>query len=302
MSSVKVILRPDKVNANNEHPLWLRVCKNRKSKYITIGIEIKPELWDEKKQRVRRSHPNAEKVNAFIGQKVSEAEGVVVELQTQNKYIGSYNIKEALLGKVASDFFPYADKFANSFEAAGKIGSYRRAKSVIQKLRDYVENRALTFNQITVSFLTDYERYLSSKMENRQNTIHANMRIIRTVINNAIREDLVPMELNPFTKFKLKSEKTQRAYLTEEELNKLDDLTLMEGSMMNNHRNAYVFSCYAGGLRISDVLLLRWKNFDGEKLNIKIQKTQSSLSIKLPERALQIINSYSKENYNGNDF
>jgi integrase len=54
----------------------------------------------------------------------------------------------------------------------------------------------------------------------------------------------------------------------------------------------FVFASYAGGLRVSDVLQLQWKNFEGEHLLFTVKKTGQQLSIKLPNKALEIIEKY----------
>ncbi len=54
----------------------------------------------------------------------------------------------------------------------------------------------------------------------------------------------------------------------------------------------FVFSAYAGGLRVSDVLLLKWKDFDGHHIHVTIMKTGGQLSIKLPNKSLEIIKKY----------
>ena len=54
----------------------------------------------------------------------------------------------------------------------------------------------------------------------------------------------------------------------------IETLKLEENTNFYHHRNIYVFSAYAGGLRISDVLQLTWGNFKDEKLSLKIQKTK----------------------------
>jgi integrase/recombinase XerD len=309
MASIKILLRTSKINLQGEAPLCIRITKNRTSKFVFLDYRIKPEFWNEEEKCVRKSHPNAARINNYILQKLSEASAQAMKMETEKNFVSPTSLKETIKGKSAVEFFPYADRFAASFEATGKIGTHRRAKSVINKLRDYVKGRKLFFDNITVTFLREYEYYLLSKVDaekkkkkNKVNTVHANFRLLRTIFNNAVREDLIPVEINPFNKIKLKSEQTQRAYLTEEELNKIDELHLEESYMINHHRNIYIFAAWTGGLRISDILQLRWKNFDGEKITIKIHKTQTPLSIKLPERALQIVNSYRKENCNGNDF
>ena len=64
---------------------------------------------------------------------------------------------------------------------------------------------------------------------------------------------------------------------------------------MNLHRDMFIFSSFAGGLRVSDTLLLQWRNFDGTHIHFSVQKTNSQISIKLPEKAFSIINHYKEE-------
>jgi integrase len=64
----------------------------------------------------------------------------------------------------------------------------------------------------------------------------------------------------------------------------------------------YVFAAYTGGIRISDCLQIRWKNYDGERLIIRTQKTDDTLSIKVPSRAKQILDSYLKPETKPNDY
>ncbi|QQR95628.1 MAG: hypothetical protein IPJ93_02490 [Bacteroidota bacterium] len=53
MVSVKIIHRQDKQNSNGEHPLYLRIIKNRKPKYIALGIYLTNELLDDENKRVK---------------------------------------------------------------------------------------------------------------------------------------------------------------------------------------------------------------------------------------------------------
>ena len=63
-----------------------------------------------------------------------------------------------------------------------------------------------------------------------------------------------------------------------------------------------MFACYAAGLRVSYVLQLRWKNFDCEKIIVQTQKTSSLVSIKVPNKAVEIMNYYKQIDGNENDF
>jgi integrase/recombinase XerD len=66
----------------------------------------------------------------------------------------------------------------------------------------------------------------------------------------------------------------------------------MEHSTISHHRNLYIFSAYTAGIRISDLLTMKWKNFDGEHLYFTIKKNQEDISIKLPEKSLAMLKYY----------
>jgi integrase len=115
------------------------------------------------------------------------------------------------------------------------------------------------------------------------------MKFIRQVFNSAFKEDLIEYHQNPFLKYHIKPEKTERSYLTEQELEQIQNLSLPERSRLELHRDMFVFAAYAGGLRVSDVLQLKWKNFDGTHVHLSIKKTSQQISIKLPVIAIQIL-------------
>jgi integrase len=292
MATIKVLLRKNKLNEKGLAPLYLRLIKDRKAKFISLSIYLKPSEWNEEAGKVRKSHPNSARMNAMIAQRIADAEGVAVEMETKSKTISSYKIKEKIIGAAPVDFFPYADKYLLSLEKSGKIGTHNRAKAVIQKLKTYKNNKPLNFDDISVSFLKDYEEYLISKLHNRQNTVQSNFKIIRKLINDGVKEDIITRNDNPFYKFSIKSEKTQREFLSGDELKLIENLVLPVNSMMNHHKNMYVFAAYAGGLRISDILTLKWSNYDGERLILRVQKTMAQLTIKLPNKANEILSLY----------
>jgi integrase len=302
MATVKVLLKQNKVNKNGEMPIYLRIIKDRRTKFISTGVYIKPGQWNEKTMRVRSSHRNSARLNTFIAQKVADAEAVALELETKSKSVSSNRIKEKIMGISAIDFFEYADQYLSKYKSKATIGTHRAVKGVIDKLRKYRNGRALFLDEITVSFLKDYESYLYSELGNSKNTIHNNFKKIKQVLNEAIKEDKMELQNNPFLKLTFKQEPTQRSYLDEEELKRIESLDLEPGSKIFHHRNMYIFAAYVGGLRISDVLKLQWFNFDGEKITIKIRKTKEPLTIKLPDKSLDMLKHYKKFSKKISDF
>jgi len=302
MATVRVIQKLNKLNKSGEAPLYLRVTKDRKAKFISLGYTLDPKDWNPRQCMVRKSFPEHERMNNFIVQKIAEAKGTSAELETNSKYVPSKTIKQAILGKATMSFFEFADKYILNFERNNKILTYNKKKGHLNKLKKYVGNTELTFDDINVHFLKNYEDYLRNTIGNATNSIHTDLKNIRAIINQAILEDIIPLEKNAFLKYKLKLESTEKEYLTEEELKVMEDLIIPESQVRFNHRNIYVFSAYAGGLRISDIFRLKWENFDGERIILNTQKATTTVSLKLPNKALEILNIYKKSDNKPSDY
>lgn len=294
MASIKILLRKNKRKANGETPIYIRVTKNRKTKFISTGIYITEDQWDEKSQQVKK-HKNKARVNAFLAHKLAEAQAVALEMETKNKHVTTDQIKKKFLGKVSTTFTSYFQDYLDWLEKNEKIGTLVKAKATFSKLNTYMNEAEIHFRDIDVQFLKDYEAHLSDVLGNSVNTIHSNLKIFRKLFNDAVREDIIQADQNPFLKYKLQWEKTQKEYLSEVELKKIEDLALPSDSRRCLHRDMYVFSCYAGGLRISDVLQLKGKDYDGSHVTVTMYKTEEVVTVKLPTKAKDIVDSYIKK-------
>ncbi|MBI1341737.1 MAG: tyrosine-type recombinase/integrase [Terrimonas sp.] len=300
MASVTIVYRKDKINAKNEAPIHFRIIKNRKASYIASGIMIPPNQWDDKKNKVKSTYRNSARLNSYLSNKFTEIQDTVLQHETLSKSFTSQNLKEKVFGKKPQDFFSFAENIVAQYKKEGRIGTYDKNRSVVEKLKEY--KFSLTFYDITPEFLMKYEQYLREVHGNVTNTVGKDMKFIRKVFNDAIKSDIIGYETNPFRKYKIKQERTHRDYLTEEELTRIEGCNVNPGSRLELSKNMFVFACYTGGLRVSDMLQLKWANFDGIYLNIVITKTGAQLSIKIPNKGLQIISKYRKEDTTRDDF
>ncbi|MBL7739290.1 MAG: site-specific integrase [Chitinophagaceae bacterium] len=302
MATVQIVHRKDKLNKKGEAPIHFRIIKNRKTSYIASGILLPIEQWDERKIRVKSTHRNSARLNSYLSNKFTEIQDIVLEQETLSKSLTSRNLRDKVFGKKPLDFFDFADKVVAKYKEEGKIGTYDKNIAIISKLRKFKPNSRLTFNDITPEFLLKYEQYLKTELKNKTNTINKDMKFIRKVFNDAIREDIIGLEVTPFRKYSMKLDKTHKEYLTEEELMSLEKYPATPGSRLDLHRDMFVFASYAGGLRVSDIVKLQWKDFDGTHLNLVIKKTGTQVSIKVPNKALEIIRKYVLQSPNKDSF
>lgn len=93
----------------------------------------------------------------------------------------------------------------------------------------------------------------------------------------------------------------QNLKLTNLEIKVISDYKLTPGSEMAIHRDLFLFSYYIGGLRLSDILTLKWDNFDGTNIHYYSSKSNSPSIILLSSQAMAIITKYS-QNRKKDDF
>ncbi|MDC0303859.1 site-specific integrase [Flavobacteriales bacterium] len=288
MSSIKPVLRSDKVKPNGFAPLYIRVISNRKIKYRSVGVDIEPKHWDKLKEKVKRTHPNSMRFNNMIQEKLKEVTSSIIDLEAGDTQLG--RVFEPIDHKKVK-FVEYAFDYLESRKKINKLGMIRRARTVVAKVRDYLNGGDVALLSVDIKWLNNYEYYLLNTVGNSTNTVAANMSVLRTIMNAAEREGVIKPGKNPFDLYRIRKEESDIIFLTDDELERIKELELKDGSVIQRHRDMYVFACYAAGIRIGDILQLRWKNYDGERLTFTTSKTSTQLNIKLGPTALGIINS-----------
>jgi len=292
MASIKVILRIQKKNSRGESPLYLRIISQRKASFMSLKIYILEKDWDAAVGKVKKSHSNSARLNAVIAKKISDAQVEIAVLESKDRYLSSKSLKEKMIGNKPLDIFEYSKPYLEKLKKKEQIGSYIRAKSILEKLSKYCDSKPLYINEIDHNFLETYEEHLKSEYENSVNTIHSNMRVIRTILNLAINDGLISRDDYPFNKYKLKLEQTKRDYLLQDELESIEALDLSGKKIHDDCRNIFVFACYTGGMRISDILLLRWENIKDGRVLINTRKTGTLQQVKLTDKANGILEIY----------
>lgn len=83
--TVKVLCYKSKTLSNGTHPLMVRVCKDGKKKYQSIGISIHPSHWDFKKNEPNESCPNREEIRLLIQQKLYDLQKTILNKRIEGK-------------------------------------------------------------------------------------------------------------------------------------------------------------------------------------------------------------------------
>jgi hypothetical protein len=124
MSSVKVVLFTSKILKNEEHPIMLRITKDRKTKYSSLGHSCHVDLWDKAKCLPKRKHPEYRELSILIEHKKSEASKKLYVFEMEDEHKTLDEIQKHITNKRQSvTIFIYLDSIINDMEAAGRIGN-----------------------------------------------------------------------------------------------------------------------------------------------------------------------------------
>ena len=284
----KLMIRLDKLaKSTNQAPVCLRITKDRQVMYKTI-LHIEPKYWDEKEQRIKKQHPNADLLNAQIANKKAEYEKETLYLTFANDSVGISTIRNKINNRTSFDLFEYSEKHLNQLFKEGKHATYKKYKSVIEKLKQYVKKDTLSIKSITSDFIKEYENYLLHTVKNNTNTTTVNLKVLAKLVGDIYRNYDLDEINNPFRKIKFKREQSDRTFLEIEEIKKIEDLNFRLQSPLYDAREIFLFECYTG-IRISDILSLKWKNVSETEISISMRKTGKALSLPINNKVKTIL-------------
>jgi len=303
MASVKIILRKNKIDKAGNAPLYLRLIKDRKPKFISLGFKISPSEWDEDKQIVKKNHSNSARLNKFLSQKVADAQGQIADLETKNQSTSARKLKEAIKGKPMVNFFEYSYNRCEKQKHTLALSTYNNYKNYLKKFETFIGHREVMFDDITVTTLKNYAGYCSTTLGNNNTTINFSLKILNLMFKEAQREDLIPLNHFPFSKFNVKKSKSTKRYLNDEQFTALINLEVSDKAKAQVIKDMFIFSVFSGGLRFGDVIELKWNNYNAkeQKITKVIRKTNRQHSIRIGQKAIEILEKYKTEESKNGD-
>jgi integrase len=87
-----------------------------------------------------------------------------------------------------------------------------------------------------------------------------------------------------------------------DEVRDIEELDLKIDSPIWHTRNVWLFSFYFAGMRVSDVLRVKWSDFNDERLYYTMGKNQKVGSLKVPKKVRSILKHYISDKNAEDDF
>lgn len=291
MATVKAVLRK-KSNPEGKFPVAIRITKDRRSTYLGTGQYVAEKYWDDKNRLVRKSHPNAAMLNNYILNKVAEANQIVLDAELNDESRTVSQLKRMIMGK-SPDFFEVAQMHLSNILSRGKHHHYDTERGRINKFKDFLKADRLPFDRITITLLRNFEGYLISERGLARRTTVNYLMLIRTIYNLAISEGIIDRSRYPFGKGKvtIKIGESEKIGLNREEIRKLESARCLSPAQ-KRAVDVWLVSFYFAGIRVGDVLQLKWTDFNDGRLLYRMNKNSKLVSLKVPEKAKRVLDQY----------
>jgi len=304
MASIKFVLRTHQEDTTGHSPLYIRIIKDRTTKFISTGVKLKETEWDDDKQRVKKNHSNSARINASLLQKLADAEGHVADTIRLRKASSAFQLKEAIKGKAPLNFFSYANSRLEKMRPSLSVTSYNCYAVAINRFKTFLASGDIYFHEITTVVINDYITYMNNVGKNTKSTQKTYVNVLKTFFKQAIKEKVITADMFDFADVTIKSEKGKRMFLSKEQLEQLKNFNSNKIKNYQIYVDMFLFSVYAGGLRFSDVICLKWVNFIEEESRIRtyIHKTKREHNFKIGKVALDILKKYQIKNANPDDY
>ena len=182
----------------------LRVTKDRKRKYVSLGISLNPAHWDFSKNEPKADCPNREYIEMLIADKIKEYSAKIIELKATNQEFTSTSLVEKVCvkhtkHKTVEDVF---QEYMTSLIKAGRKSYALSIKQTYNSIKEFCHSLDFYFSEMDVNWLKRYELFLREQRL-AENTIGIRFRTLRAIYNVAMEEDAVSQDCYPFKKFKV---------------------------------------------------------------------------------------------------
>lgn len=312
MIKVLFFIKNSKVKSTGESPIYAKVSLMHETTVISTGKNVTIERWEQTNKLKGSLRLEKEKVlkqsldlfqlkieQIYFTLLKSNPETTLVDVKNTFKGVslGSKTSLIALFKKHNDDF---SKRVLIQERTKASLQKYNRSRDLIASFlkkkygKDDIEvekiNNVFIYN--LESFLK-YESTYKGIIGIKNNSVVKYFKNFKTVCNYGIKMELI--EKNPFANYDGKLKINEAIFLTQEELNKIENLVLTN-LRLDRVRDIFLFSCYTGYAPV-DACKLTYENIIKDNNGntwLKTERTKTKIKSNVPVLPItqKIINKY----------
>ncbi|WP_297693906.1 site-specific integrase, partial [uncultured Eudoraea sp.] len=268
----KIVLDLRRPKNNGLFPVKIRVTLNRVQKYYSIGLDLIVTDYD------RIQNGSVRKELRIYKNKIADWENRAKDIIHQLDTFSFEEFKSRLYDNRSvkvTDVYALFDQKLDALKSQGKISTssiYNDAKNSLKRFKS-----KLNLMDVTSDFLKNYESYMIS--EGRSvTTISIYIRSLRSIYNQAIDAEMVDRKYYPFgkNKYQPKAPRNIKKVLTIEQIKSIIDYKVEEGSNQQLAKDMWLLSYYCNGMNMKDIINLRFKNIQEDRIYFERLKTTTT--------------------------
>lgn len=284
---IQFFIRKNVPMANGLLPVYLRIRCGAQVAEMSTGRGIRLENWDRLLRRSNAGTEDAKILNDYLDDIENDLRRYINYLVENGDDVNVNVLKKKLYGE-ADNYKMLLHVFKENNELLRQELGYRYSLSTVQqyevtctRLAEFMRKRFgvsdMNIEKLDISFIRNFDNYLRLTYRIKPNTIAKCLKQVNKVIRYAIEMRYV--NSNPFDGYKIKYNKSDRGYLSPQELKLLEE-KVIKIRRLERVRDVFVFVCYTG-LAFKDLSGLsrsyiqkgidgrNWLIFDRSKTGIK---------------------------------
>lgn len=302
---VTFLLQKGKVKSDGKAPIVTRIIVNGEMAHFSTQQSVDPTRWDTKANRTYGLTQDDKTINAVLDEIKSSLFRHYYDMQAKGESISALKLKNKLCSteekpiKSTMDLFDkFITEYAELVKARGygkeALIRYKICKNRVQEfLKDEMHANDISIDAINKRLLDKFYLWNRKTYKIGNNTAIHFMHKFSTVYKMAW--DYGWVTGNPFHMLNLRKDRTERAYLTIDELERLANREFTS-ERLERMRDIFLFCCYTG-LSYIDVKTLTTDNLvrknDGKWWIVtKRTKTEVPVNVPLLEVPMRLIKKY----------
>lgn len=286
MPSAKIVFRVARPYKDGTCPVMLRVIANRVAKEIQL-CRVRPRDWNLAKCRVRTSHPDHEKLNTLITDRLRKAEDGLDDAKQKI----TLPVAETVINAqrpVTGSYLDLVQAYIDARKAQGKLHTAEKYGGNLTILKLYLKNtgkkQGLMIHEVTESFILHFIRWERNRGTS-PNTLNRRLEFFRSVLATHCEQEARKGRFvyNPFEgeQCRVSRVKTRKVRLTPTEVAALENLILPINSRKHHARLCWLFQYYMRGIRISDALMMKPENIVNDRVEFTTIKAPTFHSVRV---------------------
>ena len=281
---VSFLARKAMMKKNGMAPIYCRVRYDDTTAQFSTKIDVPYINWDSKRTRVKGNSKKAmnlklETLRISIIEKYDELIRTNVII-TAKIIVDYYKNNTLIMNSVINVFKQHNTNMKSLIGIEYSYGSYKNYKTTLKHLIKYINTKYNTndifLNKINYDFIYNFSQFLLLHTECNHNGMMKHIQRFKKITNFCIKNNYITKD--PFFGFKISFKKSNRVYVTNNELHTLQNITL--NSSLSKVRDIFLFACYTG-LSYIDLYNLSLKNITKgidnlQWIYVKRQKTNIS--------------------------